>query len=215
MSDPGVRKLVLLAAIFFSGCGPKDAPGDEPGSTGASTDTTTGDSTSATPTTSGLPDTTTSTTATTSTMDTTGGPDDICGDFCGRVVECFPGQANAECPCANIDAIGPECVAAWQAARDCYAAESCEGIQQGTEPCWSIVQSALDQCAYGNDGCEVGDVVADDDSPGSCGIVVDCHETPDRFLVCDGESCTCTREEMTIGTCPADGVCEGNTNPFA
>jgi hypothetical protein len=215
MPGPGVVKPVLLAAVFTSGCGPKNDPGGEPGgsSTGGHTESTTGDGVSSTPTTSGVPDPTTSTSAAnTTTTDTTGEPDDICGDFCGRVLECAMNGEVEECLCANLDTAGPKCVAAWQAARDCFVAASCEEVNtHGLDPCWSAYIGAVDRCRfYGEDGCGVAGLILESTPPGACAFMEDCLDAPDSTLECDAETCTCTREEKTVGTCPADGLCEGN-----
>lgn len=142
--------------------------------------------------------------------ETTGEPvfhDELCDPFCQRMTECELEGIYDGCPCYGL-LTGAKCLAAWDAAVKCFAAESCATLQTGEGACWDQFDAAYERCEYGECGCLGYEELGGDIGPDECIIGEDCLDTPSRRLECDAETCTCTVDGAPAVTCPADGACD-------
>jgi len=200
--------MALLAAVFASGCGPKNDPIDEPGDESGST--TTGEQPDLTTTSTGGSSSSTDTPTTSATStggETTGEIDPICDGFCDKLVECELDGAFDGCPCYDLESFGPKCQAGWQMTADCFEAATCDELDVDEGPCWNSFQATYEQCIAGEDDCDVYILGGTDEPPGECTFGEECISMPEKIVKCVADTCTCTIDDMAVGTCPADDVC--------
>jgi hypothetical protein len=210
-------RLFIPALVFvLVGC-PGDGKGSatdevEPGTAG-------GTSTAATTGTSAPTDEATTATSEAATggattgaacEETTGEPvihDESCDPFCQRLIECGLEGLFDGCPCYGF-LTGEKCLAQWDAAVECFAAESCAALDSGESPCWGQYEAAIERCLLGECGCSGYAEVGPDMGPDECIFGEECLDSPSRRIECDAQSCACTVDGVPAGTCPPGDVCD-------
>jgi hypothetical protein len=230
-----INTALTFTLVLTIGCSPK--PGGDTDSASASEAADTGatighssDPTGDDPVVLTLPttDATTTGTSATSNVDTSATSDvdgvdassgelpmpTACALMCQHAADCQLGDDPAGCAAvceSNLAGAAPECVAAAEAAAQCFACLSCEHLAlaldgQFGHPCGPEQFDRNNACG-GPDSCDSGGTGVLDGT--SCELEVQCAGEPLRRMECDTEQCLCFEDGAQVDSCPADDACKG------
>jgi hypothetical protein len=136
-----------------------------------------------------------------------------CARMCQHAAECELGEDPSACTAVcegNLVGAAPECVAAAEAAAQCFAGLSCEHLalaldDQFGHPCNGEQFDRNNACG-GPDSCDSGGTGTLDGT--SCELEIQCAGEPLRRMECDTEQCLCFEDGVQVDSCPVDGACD-------
>lgn len=137
----------------------------------------------------------------------------LCGEVCGRFVECEQADDQDACAAECSDNFGTADLACQGAATDllaCVDGMTCAQIvafldDEDPGPCAAQLAAHAEAC--GGNECTASIGAAEDGT--ACNLFHDCPDEPTREMSCDTVTCTCSVGGVPSDrTCPADNVCQ-------
>lgn len=140
-------------------------------------------------------------------------PETLCAPLCDKLDECGLSDDFPACPCLVGEMELMSCQIAWQRAADCFYTSSCDQLTAEDSQCWADFLRVNELCAPGGDGCKTS-LLAEDPDEGTCKIVEDCLDAPNKTLRCVSTGCTCSIENKDIASCEAEDACQDFMNAY-